>query len=132
MRNSIIFSSASLLSFNCSSRCEKSVSPVVLLSSSFCNQVIVCSTYISRCLACFALLLEQRSDFSRTFSFIISQKREGLTDSSFLYSLFIIVVLIWFIYSNSVKKDVFNFRKPGPRGFECSDRRSVIIEWSVL
>ena len=89
VRTSIIFSSSSLLSFNCSSRCEESVSPVVLLSSSSCNLAIVCSTYISRCLACFVLFLEYRSDFSRTFSFIISQRREGLTDSSFLYSSFV-------------------------------------------
>ena len=72
----------------------------------------------------------------RTFSFIIYQKREGLTDSSFpsSSSSFVssIVVLIWFTYSNSVKKDVFNFQKLGPRGFECSDKRSVIIEWSIL
>ena len=42
-----------------------------------------------------------------------------------------IVFLIRFIYSLSVRRCVLSFQKPGPLGFVAVLMRTVIIEWSV-
>ena len=64
----------------------------------------------------------------------MSHSNAGVTVPSSAYSSWtsLITDLIRFTYSISVRKDVFNFTKPGPLWFAWSDRSRVITEWSVL
>ena len=108
VRHRIICSNSLLHDSSCSAKLNFCIALVEELSSSHSRKAILFSKSCSLSVVLRFLAAAKLRDFSRTLSLIISQRRAGFIDSSFLYSSCVcaIVCFISSMHSVSDRSDV--------------------------